>query len=134
MHVSPMSKLGLITQYTLFTATLSLSLSSSLAFSYNLSLSCQICDFCLYLVSTSNDVNIGEPETRVLSPEKPVPAEVADARARRTDLGHLDRVVCWWGWGSQQTSIIISYKRWGNPTSKHRLCQVLGTSINWLTT
>ena len=44
--------------------------------------------------STSDDVDVKEAETRVLPPEKAVPAEVADARARRADLGHLDRVVC----------------------------------------
>ena len=46
--------------------------------------------------STSDDVDVKEAETRVLPPEKAVPAEVADARARRADLGHLDRVVCRW--------------------------------------
>ena len=44
--------------------------------------------------STSDDVDVKEAETRVLAPEKAVPAEVADARARRADLGHLDRVGC----------------------------------------
>ena len=46
--------------------------------------------------STSDDVDVKEAETRVLPPEKAVPAEVADARARRADLRHLDRVVCRW--------------------------------------
>ena len=46
--------------------------------------------------STSDDVDVKEAETRVLAPEKAVPAEVADARARRADLRHLDRVVCRW--------------------------------------
>ena len=74
--------------------------------------------FYLRGLSTSNDVNICEPETRVLSPEKAVRAQVADACARRADLGHLDRVVCVDGEQGRRTGTWLFSQRISTPKSE----------------